>query len=232
MRLHKISKHRIIRGKAMKIKEKLKGLKVNNIIIMISLFAGIVITYLTSGGRNEVDIQKDIAQKIVRFHVIANSDSKEDQELKLKVKNEIVKYITPLLSGSKSVNESIEILNRENNNIIEVAKKVLKNEGSEYTVSAGIDNSYFPMKEYGDVVLPPGEYTAYRVEIGESKGKNWWCILYPPLCFVDVTHGVVPDKSKEMLENILDEDEFTLVTNAKHTGVKFKIVEVFKGFFK
>lgn len=196
---------------------------------LLAVIVGLVITYFSSGDeRDMMDMQEGIAEKIIRFHVLANSDSKEDQELKLKVKEKVINYITPFLSNSKDSNESRQILIELTDDIISVANEVIKSEGYDYSVTAGLKDCYFPTKAYGDIVLPPGIYEAYEIEIGESKGANWWCILYPPLCFVDVTCGVVPDSSKEMLKCILDEDEYEVITNAtkEHVEYKFKIFEL------
>ena len=84
-----------------------------------------------------------------------------------------------------------------------------------YDVAVYFDNSYFPMKSYGDVTFPPGEYEAFRIDIGAHDGKNWWCVLYPPLCFVDTSYGVLPDTSKDTLKNILTEDEYNAITNTR-----------------
>ena len=83
-------------------------------------------------------------------------------------------------------------------------------------VKVYFENCYFPVKSYGDVTFPPGEYEAFRIDIGESAGKNWWCVLYPPLCFVDTVYGVVPDESKDKLKNVLNEEEYHAVVDHLH----------------
>ena len=218
-----------MREKYKKLKSKLR---IRRITLLMALLLGVILTYCTSDENKDIsELQKDIAGKIIRFHVLANSDSDEDQALKLKVKENVVKYITPLLENSEDINETREILSKIRQEIINIAEETIKNEGYEYDVTAKITYCYFPTKAYGDVVLPPGEYEAFEIEIGEARGKNWWCILYPPLCFVDVTHGVVPDSSKQMLKNILDEDEYEAVTNVEdNVGYRFKVLE-WLGFY-
>ena len=218
-----------MREKYKKIKSKLR---IRRITLLMALLLGVILTYCTSDENKDIsELQKDIAGKIIRFHVLANSDSDEDQALKLKVKENVVKYITPLLENSEDINETREILSKIRQEIINIAEETIKNEGYEYDVTAKITYCYFPTKSYGDIVLPPGEYEAFEIEIGEARGKNWWCILYPPLCFVDVTHGVVPDSSKQMLKNILDEDEYEAVTNVEdNVGYRFKVLE-WLGFY-
>ena len=218
-----------MREKYKKLKSKLR---IRRITLLMALLLGIILTYCTSDENKDIsELQKDIAGKIIRFHVLANSDSDEDQALKLKVKENVVKYITPLLENSEDINETREILSKIRQEIINIAEETIKNEGYEYDVTAKITYCYFPTKAYGDIVLPPGEYEAFEIEIGEARGKNWWCILYPPLCFVDVTHGVVPDSSKQMLKNVLDEDEYEAVTNVEdNVGYRFKVLE-WLGFY-
>ena len=204
-------------------------------ILTFSILVGIIITYILSAKeKDDSSIQKDIAKKVIRFHVLANSDSKQDQELKLKVKDAIVNYLNPYMSESKSLEESEAILSEHTDNIIEIANNTIISEGYSYSVNAYFCEDFFPTKSYGDVTLPAGDYTAYRIEIGEHQGKNWWCILYPPLCFVDATYGVLPDDSKTMLKNVLDEDEFDAITgnvNSDNTQFRFKYLTFLNSLF-
>lgn len=154
--------------------------------------------------------QENMANELIRFHVRANSDSEADQQLKLQVKNAVVDYMERLLEGSGSVEESGKRIEDNMGEILQEAMQVIHENGYEYDVSGYMVKEYFPLKVYGDVALPPGEYTAFRIDIGEAEGKNWWCVLYPPLCFVDITHGVVPDESKEELKNVVGEEEYAL----------------------
>lgn len=197
-------------------------------ILTFSIIIGIIVTYLISGNsENDTDIQKDIATKVIRFHVLANSDSEEDQNLKLKVKDAVVNYLEPYMSESESLDESRKILENHTDDIMDVANEVIVSEGYTYSVNAYFCEDFFPTKSYGDVTLPAGDYTAFRIEIGAHEGKNWWCILYPPLCFVDATYGVLPDESKDLLKNVLDEDEFDAVTgniSSDNTQFRFKFL--------
>ncbi len=154
--------------------------------------------------------QENIAKELIRFHVRANSDSEADQQLKLQVKDAVVDYMEQLLEDSESVEESGKRIEDNMEAILGEAMRVIHENGYEYDVSGYMAKEYFPLRVYGDVALPPGEYTAFRIDIGEAEGKNWWCVLYPPLCFVDITHGVVPDESKEELQNVIGEEEYGL----------------------
>jgi stage II sporulation protein R len=161
-------------------------------------------------------LQAGIAKQIIRFHVRANSDSEEDQNLKLLVKDKVVTYMQPLLAESKSIEESRQILSVHTEDIRQLAINTLRSAGSDYDVSVYFEQSYFPMKSYGDFTFPPGVYEAFRVDIGKSEGKNWWCVLYPPLCFVDATYGVLPETSKSTLKNILTDDEYNAITESQY----------------
>lgn len=199
------------------------------------LFITIIVSALLSCysfgfSSKENELQKNIASQIVRFHVRANSDSDSDQQLKLKVKDEIITYLRPMLEKSKSLEESKQILSRHTDDIKSKAENVLKKEGSTQSVSVYFENSYFPMKTYGDVTFPPGVYEAFRIDIGESTGRNWWCVLYPPLCFVDATYGVLPQDSKDTLKNILTDEEYNAITD-KQCKYKFKYLTFLNDLF-
>lgn len=194
------------------------------------------IMLVIAGGRlysdsEERQIQKGIASNIIRFHVRAESDSKEDQWLKLQVKEAVLAYISPVLSKSQSVDESRQLLYNESENIRNVAAATLRSLGDESDVNVYFENCYFPMKTYGDMTFPPGEYEAFRVDIGEAQGENWWCVLYPPLCFVDAVYGEVPEESKEELKGVLTEEEYSMVSG-ENVKFRFKYLKIFNRFIE
>ncbi len=153
-------------------------------------------------------LQESIASEVVRFHVIGNSDSKTDQELKLKIKDKITKELKPLLENVNSVEEARIILSDNLTYMEELSKELISANGFNYSAKASLKYDYFPLKVYGDIALPPGNYEAVRIELGSAKGQNWWCLMFPPLCFVDSTYSVVPDSSKEQLQDVLTEEEY------------------------
>lgn len=194
------------------------------------------IMLVIAGGRlysdsEERQLQKGIASNIIRFHVRAESDSKEDQWLKLQVKEAVLAYISPVLSKSQSVDESRQLLYNESENIRNVAAATLRSLGDESDVNVYFENCYFPMKTYGDMTFPPGEYEAFRVDIGEAQGKNWWCVLYPPLCFVDAVYGEVPEESKEELKGVLTDEEYSMVSG-ENVKFRFKYLKIFNRFIE
>ena len=157
---------------------------------------------------SKADIQQNIANQIIRFHVLANSDCALDQNLKLKVKNEVVLYMQELLKNCSSKTEAEDILLQHRENIIQVARQVILKQGYDYTVTAKLENIYFPVKVYGDLTFPAGEYEAFRILIGKAEGKNWWCVMYPNLCMINETYSIVPEDSKNQLRHVLSEEEY------------------------
>lgn len=172
-----------------------------------------------------------IAENVFRLHVIANSDTQEDQNLKYIVRDEIIKYINEVSKNANSKEEVIKIAKNNIDKIKFIANKTIKDNGYNYSVNVVVGNFSFPTKQYGDIKLPPGNYDALRIEIGEAKGQNWWCVMFPPLCFVDVTSGIVPDESKEIMKENLTDEEYDLISkDDDDVKVKFKIVEVLQNF--
>lgn len=181
------------------------------VVIIATVITAAACTYYIRNTQ-EISLQKEIASKIIRFHVRANSDSEDDQNLKLKVKDVIVKYLENELCQAASLDEAKKILYYDSDFIKEMALQVIYDEGYEYDVKVYFETAYFPMKTYGDMTFPPGEYEAFRVDIGEAEGKNWWCVLFPPLCFVDSAYAVVPDDTKEMFRSIFSKKAYDAVT--------------------
>lgn len=204
--------------------------KYNAKTLAIYLFSLLIIFSLIASSYAK-DVNEEISDKIIRLHVVANSDSEEDQQLKRKVRDKILQYMTPILSKSVSRAESIEILQTNLTKIIGIANKEILANGKTYKASAKIGEFPFPTKTYGDVALPAGSYEALRIQLGNGEGANWWCVMFPPLCFVDATHGTIPDYMKAKLKTTLSKDDYKLVTSNDELPVqlKFKIVEIYQG---
>lgn len=176
-------------------------------------------------------VTTDIADSVFRLHVIANSDSDEDQNLKYIVRDKVIEYMSSISQNALSKEEVIEIAKANLDKIQAVATQTIRDNGYTYSVNVEVGNFSFPSKRYGDITLPPGYYDALRIKIGKAEGQNWWCVMFPPLCFVDVTSGVVPDESKEIMKENLSKEEFDLISkNSNEVKVKFKIVEVLQNF--
>ena len=168
------------------------------------------------------NVSTDIANSVFRLHVIANSDTSQDQDLKYKVRDNLLKYMNEICANCVTKQEAIDLVNKNKNKFGQIAEDTIKEEGYSYNVNIRIGNFQFPTKNYGDISLPAGYYDALRVEIGEAKGQNWWCVMFPPLCFVDITSGIVPEESKEQMENNLSQEEFALVSDKSDIQIQFK----------
>lgn len=176
-------------------------------------------------------VSSNIESSVFRLHVIANSDSKEDQDLKYIVRDNILTYINEISKNASTKEEVIEIARNNIDTIKQIAQETVYENGYNYSVNIKIGNFAFPTKQYGDISLPAGFYDALRVEIGSASGHNWWCVMFPPLCFVDVSSGVVPEESKEVLQENLSYEEYNLLSenqNNSDMNFKFKIVELFQ----
>ena len=200
--------------------------KVKMVIILTILFFAYTTICAISYAN---DVSTDIANSVFRLHVIANSDSDIDQNLKYIVRDNLLEYMNTLCANCSSKEEAITVANENIENFKKIALDTIKEEGFDYSVNVEIGNFEFPTKHYGDISLPAGYYDALKVEIGEAKGQNWWCVMFPPLCFVDASSGIVPEESKEDLENSLTDEEFSIVSDNEENltfKLKFKILEI------
>ena len=194
-------------------------------LFLMSLVIGMCVTSsLQVYSRNVVE---GISDSVVRLHIVANSNSAEDQNLKLKVRDEITSYLKPMLDGAENVEETKNIIVDNIGNIEEEAEKIIKKYGYTYGVTVSLGNFDFPTKEYGDVRFPKGNYDALKIVIENGNGKNWWCVLYPQLCFSENIKGVLPEESETKLKNTLSDDQYDVITNKSKINFKFKIVEWF-----
>lgn len=170
-----------------------------------------------------------IAPEILRFHVLANSDSDEDQQLKLRVRTLLLDSIYEELGENASLDDTKEYVLANKDSLEQEAEDYMKAEGYDYPAHMEVTECYFPTKTYGDMVFPCGTYDAVRVEIGKGKGHNWWCVLYPPLCFVDSTYAVVPDSSREILRESLDAADYQALLKKQpevHIRIRSKFLEL------
>ena len=183
---------------------------------------------------------EEIKDKLIRFHVIANSDTEEDQSLKLKVRDKVVEALSEKLKGVTSLEEAEIILNDNIDYVNNIAKDVILNNNYDYEVNTMLSYENFPDKVYGDYVFPQGNYEAFRVIIGSGQGRNWWCVMFPSLCFVDESKSDVnSDNLKQEIE-----DKIVHIMNVKRKEInnlnnengdikfKSKMVDVVKNLFK
>jgi len=202
----------------------MKSLK--KILIIFVLF--IVYTLISIFSYSNA-VSKNISDSVFRLHVIANSDSDEDQNLKYLVRDKLIDYMNSLSQNIYSKDEAIKIANENKDEFYNIAKSVIIDNGFNYDVNVEIGNFSFPTKNYGDISLPAGFYDALKVEIGNSSGQNWWCVMFPSLCFVDVSEGIVPKDSKETLQENMHEEDYNLISSDNlEYKFKFKLVELFE----
>ena len=173
-------------------------------------------------------LQPSIASKILRFHVMANSDSVQDQEVKEKVRDAVGVYLQPLLKEADNLEETKQLVEENMSQIIAVAKKTLNENGFDYEVSARVTNTFFPEKTYGAYTFPKGEYDALQIIIGEGTGQNWWCVLYPNMCFRGAVFEVVEKNAKEALREVLSPWEYADVFDSGKVQIRFKFLEFFQ----
>ena len=188
--------------------------------INIALFMGMVFALIFSDfmdfDRNYNDIQKNV----LRLHIIANSDSDSDQMLKLKVRDEILRYSDEIFGQSDNISEAEQNLNGKFEMIEEIADRVIRENGFSYTAKAELVNMDFDEKIYDDITMPSGNYDALRITLGQAQGHNWWCVMYPPLCLP--VEGVA--------EEYFTDEEADILYNPEKYEIKFKCVEIFDKF--
>jgi len=169
-----------------------------------------------------------MTDQLIRFHVLANSDSEQDQELKRAVRDAILKEVSPQLAVSQSLEESRQILKQVRPDMESIGRSVVKMWGKDYSVRTEYGHFSFPTKSYGSLVLPAGDYEALRVVIGEGEGSNWWCVLFPPLCFVDIEQSTavqVDGKQGYPIKNVIKQTERSTTDSLK---VRFYLWEKIK----
>ncbi|KNY30360.1 stage II sporulation protein R [Pseudobacteroides cellulosolvens] len=201
--------------------------------LISSILALLVLISILICNSYSDEFNKNLSDDIIRLHVIANSDTTEDQALKRSVRDVVLKYMKDNLKLDSSLKDAKDILNKDMDKITAIAKEEVLRWGKNYPVKSMLGNFPFPTKTYGDIALPAGNYQALRIVIGTGEGANWWCVLFPPLCFVDATHGTVPDDVKVKLKNCMSEEEYEVITSTNNDDipvkVKFKVMDFVNG---
>lgn len=187
----------------------------------IALMFGLLIAVVAGSwlGRE----QKELADSVIRFHVIANSDSQADQALKLAVRDRVLARAEAIYPENATLDEAQAALEGHLSLLAAAGREVVEEQGYDYPVSASLEDCWFPTREYEGFALPAGNYTALRVTIGEGKGRNWWCVAFPPLCV---------GAASETVDQALEAGHFTPDQGALVTGdgegyvLKFKAMEL------
>lgn len=207
------------------MRKKVFKLKKIKYIIFLVILLGLFL--LVSAVSYASTISKDLSENFFRLHILANSDSKEDQELKLKVRDAVISYMETLSYEGLTKNEAVILTTEHLEDFKNIAKQVIEENNYNYDVNLEVGNFYFPTKEYGNISLPAGFYDGLKIEIGEANGQNWWCSLFPPLCFVDISSGVIDETAENELKENLSDEEFAIITgDSEEVKLKFKLLEL------
>lgn len=194
------------------------------LIILVFLFL-----FLLSKAYSDY-IFKHISDTFIRFHVIANSNSTEDQIIKYKVRDSVINYLSPLLCDAKSKTEALEIIHSHQKEVEKVASNVLKTNEKNNSIHVSVKKVKFPTKEYEKYILPEGKYDSLQIEIGEAKGQNWWCVMFPSICFPSSTDN----SQEEKLYSLLDPEELSIISTdniSPDIKFKFKLIELFENIW-
>ncbi len=199
------------------------------ICVILGICIGALLTGVYVSQRAmEVDariskMQGNLSKEVFRFHVLADSDSDEAQRVKLKVRDEVLEYMKQTMPGNEdmvSASQTRKWAQEHLREIEDVAEKVIREEGYSYRARAEVSVCYFPDKRYGDITFPQGYYEALRIKLGKAKGQNWWCVLYPNLCFTSSTCAAVDEEGKAELKSVLTDEEYEMITATSDFKIK------------
>ena len=192
------------------------------------IFTSLVLLMSAASAALPLNGEAGLYDKLIRLHVIANSDGGEDQSLKLSVRDAVLDFVTACVSDCENVAEAKAAIEENRDKIKEICQSVVIEQGYGYNVrvEAGIEK--YPEKSYGGFTLPSGDYYSVRILIGEAAGRNWWCVLFPPLCV-----GAATEERAVMASAGLTKNEIDVITENEGGGyeIKFKIIEFLRGIF-
>ncbi len=190
----------------------------------LALLLGMAISVFCAGFCGFAADYRDITDTVFRLHILANSDSEADQSLKLKVRDAVLEKSAYLFENNASAEESARAAEEHLDEIRQTAEQVIAENGADYSVKCEVTEMYFDNRVYGTVTMPAGEYTALRITIGEAQGKNWWCVMFPPLCLPAVTNI---DEALEECGDVFTAEEIDMLKNPENYECKLYIVELF-----
>ncbi|MBQ3407825.1 MAG: stage II sporulation protein R [Clostridia bacterium] len=196
-----------------------------SIIILFSLY----IYSLAKSYSNYVF--NGISDSFIRFHVIANSNSTEDQILKYEIRDAIMSYISPLLANVQNKEDALQIIDKNIPQMYNISSKILSLKNMNYSIKISLGKSKFPTKDYSEFILPEGIYDALKIEIGKANGQNWWCVMFPSICIPQQDIVNLNQKTTSILENSLNSEELSIIskdTSTTDIKIKFKIIEIFE----
>ena len=203
-----------------------------NFLLFFTILFILLILFVYYLAKSYSDIMfNNISNSFVRFHVIANSNSTEDQIMKYKVRDKIMNYASPLLAKAHSKKEAIQILNSHLDELCKISKEILEEENLYYSINLYVGKSYFPTRDYESFILPEGYYDSLVVELGEANGQNWWCVMFPSICLPQSNNTDLSNHTMSILEDSLSSEEFQIVSKNSSSAdikIKFKLIELFE----
>ena len=199
--------------------------------VLYVCFGAVVLLASVLGAQygKQVKLQREIAEKIVRFHVRANRDSEEAQQLILEVRDAVGALLGERMKTASDRAECEAVIRASMDEVVETAEHVIAEEGCSYDVTAQLAAVDFPVKTYGDYTFPAGTYEALELVIGEGEGHNWWCVMYPNMCFSDSVYEVVDTDAEESLRKVLTEEEYREVFTEGNYQVRFRYLSFLNG---
>ncbi|MBP1560782.1 MAG: stage II sporulation protein R [Oscillospiraceae bacterium] len=200
-------------------------MKINEKKLELALILGMAISVFCAGFCGFAQEHDRITDTVFRLHILANSDSEEDQALKLKVRDAVLEESAYLFEGNASAEETAERVSLHLDEIKGVAERVIRENGADYGVNCEVTKMRFDNRVYDSVTMPAGDYTALRITIGEAKGKNWWCVMFPPLCLPAVTDI---DEALEECGGVFTEEEIDMLQNPENYKCKFYFLELYQ----
>lgn len=208
--------------------------KIPTAVLALGLVSAIMLSNIASFARDGAELEK-LRNSVLRLHILANSDSEKDQELKLMVRDAILEKSDELFSGCSDKESAEKLCEEKLDEIERIAERTLKKNGCDAKAEASVGETYFDSRTYGDITMPEGEYTALRIEIGDAKGRNWWCVMYPPLCLppackTEEAECVATDSDAE--ECFFDEKQQEILHNPRKYNVRFAIWDKLKELFE
>lgn len=189
----------------------------------LALLLGLLCAFFVSLAQFNASCD-ELRTNVLRLHIIANSDSVEDQELKLKIRDEILAQSGNLFEKTNDVNSAVVSVQKSLPQLENIANKVINENGFEYSAKARVGKSYFETREYDDFALPAGNYKSLIITVGEGNGKNWWCVIYPEIC--------LPAATDASLRDVTTEKTAKIAQNNQKYVMRFKIIELYESFKK
>lgn len=196
-------------------------MKKTDLILLVGIIGSIVFSNFVGFGKNLSNIEHEV----LRMHILANSDSDYDQQLKIRVRDRLLEKSDDIFGKCENLEQMKNTVEDNKEMINEIVLDVIRENGYNYEANTELVNMEFDEKVYGEITMPAGKYDALRITIGEAKGHNWWCVMYPPLC-IPAAESIESDNG--LAEEYFDKQEIDIMENPENYKIKFKCVEVFR----